>query len=171
MIEFDDHDFIIFWNCYKIKVKFRYLWSYYQSSYILCTSQCDFPGTPPPPMGNSGDSDKLYLTHTGESDSLILTHSGNIWKKINPGDFWPQFERITAYFLAFFIYFLSIPTLSPRDFLTGNSLCVLHMLQFLYLYESTCVWFTTPIQVHFDINNIYIHLRAEIHLWQGIFVP
>ncbi len=46
-------------------------------------------------------------------------------------------------------------------------LCVLHMLQFLYLYESTCVtglanmtknwqswscvWYTTPIEEHFDI--------------------
>ncbi len=54
---------------------------------------------PPPPTGNPGDSDMVYLTHTGESDSLILTHSGDIWHKhLNPGEFWPQFEGIVAYF-------------------------------------------------------------------------
>ncbi len=51
------------------------------------------------PMVNPGDSDMVYLTHAGESDSLILTHSGDIWQKhFNPGEFWPQFERIVAYF-------------------------------------------------------------------------
>ncbi len=29
------------------------------------------------------------------------------------------------------------------------------------------VWYTTPIQGHFDIN-IYIHPRAEMHLWQEL---
>ncbi len=32
-----------------------------------------------PPIGNPGDSDRVYLTNTWESDSLILTHSGDIW--------------------------------------------------------------------------------------------
>ncbi len=42
---------------------------------MLCTSQCEFPGTS---VGNPGDSERVYLTNTGESDSLILTHSGDI---------------------------------------------------------------------------------------------
>ncbi len=93
------------------------------SNGALCTSQREFPGPTPPPAGNPWDSDRVYLTHTGESDSLIVTHSGDIWQKhFNTGEFWPQLERIVAIFLAFFIYFLSIPTHSPRDFLTGNSL-------------------------------------------------
>ncbi len=61
----------------------------------LCTSQW-IPRDPP--IGNPGDSDKVYLTHTGESDILILTYSGDIWlKHFKPGEFWPQFE-IVAYF-------------------------------------------------------------------------
>ncbi len=30
------------------------------------------------PTGNSGDSDRVYLTHAVESNSIILTHSGDI---------------------------------------------------------------------------------------------
>ncbi len=66
-----------------------------------------------PPMGNPGDSDRVYLTHTGESDKNILT-------EVNSD---PNMKEL-LHILAFFIYFLSIPTHSPRDFLTGNSLSV-----------------------------------------------
>ncbi len=52
-----------------------------------------------PSAGKPGDSDRVYLTHTGESDSLILSHSGDIWQNhFKPGEFWPQLERIVAYF-------------------------------------------------------------------------
>ncbi len=41
----------------------------------------------------------VYSYYSHNSDSLILTHSGDIWQKyFNPGEFWPQFERIVAYF-------------------------------------------------------------------------
>ncbi len=52
-------------------------------------------------MGNPGDSDRVYLTHTGESDTLILTHSGDIGQKhFTQGNSDPnyEFERIVAYF-------------------------------------------------------------------------
>ncbi len=56
------------------------------------------------------------------SDKNILTQGilTPIWKN-------------SCIFLAFFIYFLSIPTHSPKDFLTGNSLnCLILRIKFCF---------------------------------------
>ncbi len=44
--------------------------------------------------------------------------------------------------LAFFIYFLSIPTHSPRDFLTGNNLsvCPSHAPVLVFVWKHMCYW-------------------------------
>ncbi len=67
--------------------------------YALVNVNCQGP---PPAWATQGIL-MVYLTHTRESDSLILTHSRDIWPKhFNPGEFWPQFEKIVAYFFSLF---------------------------------------------------------------------
>ncbi len=91
---------------------------------ILWTSEWEFPGTP---HGQPrGFWQSIFDPHRRIRQPNTDPLRGYLTKHFNPVEFWPQFERIFCIFLAFFIYFLSIPTHSPRVFLTGNSLSVCH---------------------------------------------
>ncbi len=107
------------------------------------------PRDPPPPVGNPEDSDRVYLTQTGESDSLILTHLRDIWlKHFSPGEFWPQFEWIVAYFFNIFHLLPVNPHSLTQGFSDNKYSC------FLFLTFSM-VWYTTPIHWAFWHKNLY----------------
>ncbi len=99
-----------------------------------------------------------YWPTQGISDKNILTQ----WNSD------PNLKEL-LHILAFFIYFLSIPTHSPRDFLTENGLSVYpsHAPVLVFVWKHMCywlanmtknwqswsiVWYTTPIEEHFDIK-------------------
>ncbi len=123
---------------------------------------------------------RLFAPHRGIWQPNANPLRGYVKKHFNPREFWPQFERIVAYCVAFFIYFLSIPTHSPRDFLKENSLsvCPSHVPVLVFVWKHMCLgYYTNP--GAFWHKNLYTSKSRNAFmtrnfspiwgLWQHIF--